>query len=640
MHRFILKMRERFDLFFQSPCIIFTCTILYFGFAYFVIDVIFRIGYYKKVRKAEFPYLADWFAISLRWFILLGLTIALTANGDFRWPVVAILMLSAIWNIGMSLMAMFNRRLPAHRVINVSVDGLTFVLLFGFSGGISGSISWVALLTLASAAIYYEFRGSMLLSLILSIWQIGWTLLAQTNIALYWMPLIFLTIFTLSMGAILGLGSLKLMDRLRDNYKSQLNRRREIENNAKKQERSRVQTFYQLIETLSSTLNYKFILDSVLDLSQTALTGPVDSAEKMTSAMMMFSERDLIVVNSRRFSPSDLKLTFPGTAGVLYETISHAEYRLINDIKNDPELGKVSAFLRCNSAIALPLSRGLDSFGVMIFGHHDENFFDSEKVELLQMISRQAVIAIQNAELYQQLQQEKENIIETQEEARNKLARDLHDGPTQSIASIAMRLNISRKMLEVAPQDVEAELERIEELARRTTTEIRHMLFTMRPLILESEGLAAALDAIAEKTITTYQQKVRVEIKGDVISRLDPAKQTVIFYLVEEAVNNARKHAQAPIIVVRMQILSDDQEIALLEIIDNGVGFNIQEVEGNYNHRGSLGMVNLRERTQLVNGLLHLQSVPGRGTRVQVYMPLSQEAIDRLQHGEVTIKHP
>ena len=540
----------------------------------------------------------------------------------------------------MSLLAMFNRRLPSHRVINIAIDGLTFVLLFGFSGGITGAISWVAVLTLVSAAIYYEFRGSMLISLILSIWQIGWTLLSQTNIESFWMPLVFLTLFTLGMGAILGLGSLKLMDKLRVNYKSLLNRRREMENIAKNQERSRIQTFYQLIETLSSTLNYKYILDSVLDLSQTALTGPIEASEQMTSAMLMFSDSDLIVVNSRRFSRSDLKLTFPGRSGILSETISQAEIQIVNDIKNDPELGIVSALQNCNSTIALPLSRGLDSFGVMIFSHHDENFFTFDRVELLQMISRQAVIAIQNAQLYQQLQQEKETIVETQEEARKKLARDLHDGPTQSIASIAMRLNIARKLIHSAPREVEPELERIEELARRTSTEIRHMLFTMRPLILETEGLAAAMDAIAEKTILTYQQKVRVEVKEEAVSRLDAGKQTVVFYLVEEAVNNARKHAQASLILVRLQILAADHEIVLLEIIDNGVGFDLDEIEGSYSYRGSLGMVNLQERTQLVNGLLNLQSEPGRGTRVQVYIPLSSAAIDRLQHGNLTIPHP
>jgi signal transduction histidine kinase len=194
--------------------------------------------------------------------------------------------------------------------------------------------------------------------------------------------------------------------------------------------------------------------------------------------------------------------------------------------------------------------------------------------------------------------------------------------------------------LQTAPREVEPELERIEELARRTSTEIRHMLFTMRPLILETEGLSAALDAIAEKTITTYQQNVRIEAKEDAVSKLDAGKQTVVFYLVEEAVNNARKHAQASLILVRLQILAADPEIVLLEIIDNGKGFNLDEIEGNYSHRGSLGMINLQERTQLVNGLLNMQSEPGRGTRVQVFIPLSDAALDRLQRGDLSIPHP
>ena len=592
------------------------------------------------MKKAEFPYLADWFAISLRWFSLLGITIALTSSGSFLWPVVTILVLSAIWNVFMSMTAILNRRLPAHRIINVSFDALTCVLLFSLSGGISGAISWVAILNIISAAIYYEIRGSISIALLLSGWQFGWYFLTSGSMDPVWLPLTILASFNLVFSILLGLGSLKLMSGLRNNYQSQLTRRREFEAAAKKQERSRIQAFYQLIETLSSTLNYKIILDSILDLSQKALTGPVEVSEKMTSAMMLFSDQDLIIVNSRRFSPSDAGLKFPGTAGILNKTISQREYQVTNDIKNDPELGKVTALTRCKTAIALPLSRGLDTFGAIIFGHHDEGFFTSDRIELLEMISRQAVIAIQNAQLYQQLQQEKETIVETQEEARKKLARDLHDGPTQSIASIAMRLNIARKLIHSAPREVEPELERIEELARRTSTEIRHMLFTMRPLILETEGLAAALDAIAEKTILTYQQKVRVEVKEEAVSRLDAGKQTVVFYLVEEAVNNARKHAQASLILVRLQILAVDHEIVLLEIIDNGVGFDLDEIEGSYSHRGSLGMVNLQERTQLVNGLLNLQSEPGRGTRVQVYIPLSSAAIDRLQHGNLTIPHP
>ncbi len=70
----------------------------------------------------------------------------------------------------------------------------------------------------------------------------------------------------------------------------------------------------------------------------------------------------------------------------------------------------------------------------------------------------------------------------------------------------------------------------------------------------------------------------------------------------------------------------------LLEVRDDGVGFDVASVNRSYDQRGSLGMVNLRERTELVNGVLNIQSAPGKGTLVQVFIPLSDEAADRLHH--------
>jgi signal transduction histidine kinase len=99
---------------------------------------------------------------------------------------------------------------------------------------------------------------------------------------------------------------------------------------------------------------------------------------------------------------------------------------------------------------------------------------------------------------------------------------------------------------------------------------------------------------------------------------------------VEEAVANARKHAQAGHIWVNLGLL--EQGLALLLIQDDGIGFDVAEVNRFYDQRGSLGMVNLRDRTELVNGVLDIQSVPGKGTRVQVYIPLTEEAADRLHH--------
>jgi signal transduction histidine kinase len=122
-------------------------------------------------------------------------------------------------------------------------------------------------------------------------------------------------------------------------------------------------------------------------------------------------------------------------------------------------------------------------------------------------------------------------------------------------------------------------------------------------------------------------------VDDNILNEMEMGKQGVIFYIIEEATNNARKHASAPHIWVRLRPF--ETGIALLEIEDDGLGFDVAAVNKSYDKRGSLGMVNLRERTELVNGLLNIDSAPGNGTRVQVYIPLDEDAADRLHHGKM-----
>jgi signal transduction histidine kinase len=304
---------------------------------------------------------------------------------------------------------------------------------------------------------------------------------------------------------------------------------------------------------------------------------------------------------------------------------------LTTNVAQDPELGRFIGLRSCTSAYCVPLCSGLDRFGVLLFAHPEAGYFSSSHQEILNVIGNQAVIAIQNARLYNELEAEKNRMIEIQEEARKKLARDLHDGPTQSVAAIAMRVNFARRLMERDAKAGADELFKIEDLARRTTKEIRHMLFTLRPLVLESQGLIAALEAMAEKMHDTYNQNVIIQADANLIPKLEMGKQAIIFYIAEEAVNNARKHAQAAHIWVRLRSLEED--LALLEIEDDGVGFNVGAVDSSYDQRGSLGMVNMRERAELVNGALRIDSAEGKGTRIQVMIPLSEEVADRIRRG-------
>jgi signal transduction histidine kinase len=579
------------------------------------------------MRKAEFPFLADFVAITLRWLGILGVTIALQALNALNWLSILVLAGIAGWNIFNTILAILNRRMPAHRLINPLADGLAGALLFASSGGGLGGLFWIGILPLLSSGIYYELLGGIVAGVLFTFVQTGWILGIQSIPAPQAaLPLNGAAAFNLGGGLIIGLIGRFLFRTLRDSYQSQVRTRKEIERRAQQAERDRMGTFYRLIETLSASLDYQQVLDSSLDLSATALGSAESTVMKMVSAVMLFGENsELKIGSARRMSPIDQRRSFPGRAGVLQKALISGAPCMIQEPAKDAELCQLVALQSCSSALALPLARGLQSFGVLFFAHPDEEFFTTDRISLLEAISHQAVIAIQNARLFQDLAAEKERIIETQDEARKKLARDLHDGPTQSIAAIAMRLNMLHRMAEKNPKIIPDELAKLEDLARRTTQEIRHMLFTLRPLVLESEGLAAALSAIAEKMHDTYQQNVAVEVDPGAADKLDMSKQTVVFYLVEEALNNTRKHAQASQVWVKLRPVAGDSGVVLLEVVDNGVGFDVQAVNAAYERRGSLGMVNLRERSELIGAVLNIISAPGKGTRVQVWIPITGE---------------
>jgi signal transduction histidine kinase len=240
-------------------------------------------------------------------------------------------------------------------------------------------------------------------------------------------------------------------------------------------------------------------------------------------------------------------------------------------------------------------------------------------MDLLAAIGTQVTIAMQNAVLYRNLVQEKERIVDVEEDARKKLARDLHDGPTQNVSAIAMRMSYIYRLLERKPEDVPAELKKVEELARKTTKEIRNMLFTLRPLVLESQGLTAALDQLSEKMQETHNQAVAINVGSDVERVLDSHQQGVIFYIVEEAVGNARKHAEAELISVNVH---RQEDFVVVQIADNGVGFDTGAVDANYDQRGSLGMVNMRERAALLDASLRIESAEGKGTSITILVPI------------------
>lgn len=582
-------------------------------------------------------------ASTLRWMVLLAMVLAAASRGPLPWPVVLAFTGAALWNGALGILPGM-RQLPRRGLLVVAGDVVTASLLFTLSGGPLGPLAWAGGLPLASASLYNGARGALAVTLVDA------ALLGLISLALATQEaaVLFIIVFlALSLAAVVGVYL------TRGNSRQGRADKQTNGDSSQQQTAQRRRSLFDLISALSATLNYQRVLDLALDLSANALAEADGAADRLVSAVLLFSPKEnnasalrgvaprngdrqagvsvLRPGPARRFIPADMRLTFSGKSGLIARVIEVGGPRLSKELDKDPELSRVISLHTCKSAYCLPLRTGLDTCGVILFAHPNPDFFTPERREVLDIAANQVTIAIQNARLYQDLELEKERMMEIQEEARQKMARDLHDGPTQSVAAIAMRVNFARRLMERDARAAAEELFKIEELARRTTKEIRHMLFTLRPLVLESQGLVAALKSMSEKMRETYSQNVIIQADPAVIQDLEAGKQGVIFYIIEEAANNARKHAQAAHIWVRLKPLQN--ELVLLEIEDDGVGFDPNAVNASYENRGSLGMVNMRERTELINGMLRIDSAKGKGTRIRVLIPLTEEAADRLRRG-------
>jgi signal transduction histidine kinase len=586
----------------------------------------------SAVIRKQSTNMADWVILAARWIFLLAASVWSIQSGVQNWLVVILLILTCASFLATMFTLVERKASQRLRLVFTLFDFLIAQIWLFVSLSFGRDFIWFDILPVVSASLSYQWIGGLIVILL--------NTLIQGTMGFQGMPLDYVLIrigVMLPVSILLGLGlayfSLRMQSR-KDNLgiTSSPN-----ENSAdRKANQGKRQKLYAMISELSATLNHQKALETSLNLASTIMAEFGESVSEFTSAVVLFegeeSEHPILrIAACRHFNIEDTSVEFPGTRGALASVIEEGTALLVGDPMLDPELSRIKALQFCRVALILPLRMGLDTYGVLLFAHPNKDCFTDERWEALEILRNQTSIAIQNSLLFQQLELERNRLLEIQDESRRKLARDLHDGPTQSISAIAMRVNYARRLMDRDLKTSAEELYKIEDLARKTTKEIRHMLFTLRPLVLESQGLEAALESMSEKMNETYGQNVSVNADKHLVEQLETAKQAVVFFIAEEAVNNARKHAQAEHIWVRLKMVGDG--LGFLEIEDDGKGFDVAAVDANYSNRGSLGLINLRERAEHINGLFKIDSTLGLGTRVGVMFPLTEDAADRLRKG-------
>jgi len=212
------------------------------------------------------------------------------------------------------------------------------------------------------------------------------------------------------------------------------------------------------------------------------------------------------------------------------------------------------------------------------------------------------------------------HIIRAQEEERKRVAREIHDGPAQSMANLVLRTEICEKMLEKQPEGLRQELISLKEMVRSSLQDVRKIIFELRPMMLDDLGIIPAL----KRYIADFQQKNGVAVEFEAINnnriRLGSALEITVFRIFQEALSNVSKHARAATVSVyleqaegriNLRIKDDGQGFALAQAMDMGKG-------------KSYGLLGMRERVELMQGELKIITRPGEGTDIFASIPLTK----------------
>ncbi len=206
-------------------------------------------------------------------------------------------------------------------------------------------------------------------------------------------------------------------------------------------------------------------------------------------------------------------------------------------------------------------------------------------------------------------------IIQAQEEERKRVAREIHDGPAQSMANVVLRTEIVEKMLKNERiLEAQMELHELKEMVRLSLAEVRRIIFDLRPMALDDLGLVPTL----QKYLQTYEERTKQSVDLVVFGKEQSLKSSVkaaIFRLIQECLNNVEKHSKAKIVQVKLEFM---QENLHLVVKDDGVGFDMNDRAATSTSFGLLGM---KERAQLLEGTMEVQSTLGQGTKVMFHIP-------------------
>ncbi|MBI2832222.1 MAG: GAF domain-containing protein [Chloroflexi bacterium] len=382
--------------------------------------------------------------------------------------------------------------------------------------------------------------------------------------------------------------------------------------------------------TVSQSLNLKEVVEhalrKVLEVTRTT-AGCVFLRDSTGNSLEMVSS----------VGPSDIfKCRQSGMAianCACHTVVRHGQTLMVNHVSQCPALNEdavIEEDIGC--FVSIPLKTKNRNLGIMNIACSGERAFTEDDFKILESIGYHVGLAIENSVLFEDAKLKEKlrgevlnSVINAQEEERKRIARELHDEYGQTLAGLRMNIDSIENMVPPQQTDVNEKLENAKSLIARALEEMRRLTADLRPSVLDDLGLVAAIRAYAHNRLDPLGIQVKFENYGLNRRRLAPAVETALFRIVQEAIHNTTKYAEAHCVRIHLEV-RDDKIIALVE--DDGKGFDVATALKSGSKTRPLGLLGIQERATLLGGTVNIESAIGRGTRITVEIPITESIED------------
>lgn len=207
-----------------------------------------------------------------------------------------------------------------------------------------------------------------------------------------------------------------------------------------------------------------------------------------------------------------------------------------------------------------------------------------------------------------------EMIINAQEAERQRLSRQMHDGPAQALSNFILQTEIAMRLLDADPAQAKAELGSLKAAAMGTFQKVRNFIFELRPMMLDDLGLIPTI----RKYVDAFKEQTGLDVNVTVTGterRIEPYLEVMLFRAVQELLGNSARHSQANSVKLQADM---GTEMVRISVDDNGKGFDADVIK----ESSSLGLKLIRERTEILGGGFEIDSAPGKGARISFFVPV------------------